>query len=114
VRADRLSLLRVFRNLLDNALKYGGEELSEIRIRYEESHDFHVFSVCDNGVGVKTETPEKLFALFQRHETSKGVDGTGLGLAIVKEIVERHQGEVWAEPRSQRGVSFFITISKKL
>lgn len=114
VRADRLALLRVFRNLLDNALKYGGEQLSQIRIRHEESADFHVFSVCDNGVGVKTEHPEKLFALFQRHETSKGVDGTGLGLAIVKEIVERHQGEVWAEPRSPGGVSFFITISKKL
>jgi signal transduction histidine kinase len=114
VRADRFALLRVFRNLLDNALKYGGEQLSEIHIRYEESADFHVFSVCDNGVGVKTEHPEKLFALFQRHETSKGVDGTGLGLAIVKEIIEKHQGEVWAEPRSQGGVSFFITISKKL
>ena len=114
VRADRLALLRVFRNLLDNALKYGGEQLSEIRIRYEESDDFHVFSVCDNGVGVKTEHPEKLFGLFQRHETSKGIDGTGLGLAIVKEIVERHRGEVWAEARSQGGVSFFITLSKKL
>ena len=114
VRADRLGLLRVFRNLLDNALKYGGEQLSEIRIRYEESADFHVFSVCDNGVGVKTDHPEKLFALFHRHETSKGVDGTGLGLAIVKEIIEKHQGEVWAQPRRQGGVSFFITISKKL
>lgn len=114
LRADRLGLLRVFRNLLDNALKYGGEQLSEIRIRYEESADFHVFSVCDNGVGVKIDHPEKLFALFHRHETSKGVDGTGLGLAIVKEIIEKHQGEVWAQPRPQGGVSFFITISKKL
>ena len=114
VKADRLSLLRVFRNLVDNALKYGGEQLSEIRIGYEESSDFHVFSVCDNGVGVNTENPEKLFALFQRHETSKGIAGTGLGLAIVKEIVERHQGEVWAEPGSEQGVSFFVTISKKL
>jgi signal transduction histidine kinase len=114
VRADRLSLLRVFRNLVDNALKYGGEQLSEIRIQYEESQDFHVFSIYDNGVGVKTEDSEKLFGLFQRHETSKGVDGTGLGLAIVKEIAERHQGSVWAEPGSQGGVSFFITISKHL
>ena len=114
VKADRLSLLRVFRNLVDNALKYGGEQLSEIRIGYEESSDFHIFSVCDNGVGINTENPEKLFALFQRHETSKGIAGTGLGLAIVKEIVERHQGEVWAEPGSEQGVSFFVTISKKL
>jgi len=114
VKADRLSLLRIFRNLVDNALKYGGEQLSEIRIGYEESSDFHVFSVCDNGVGINTENPEKLFALFQRHETSKGIAGTGLGLAIVKEIVESHQGEVWAEPGSEQGVSFFVTISKKL
>jgi signal transduction histidine kinase len=114
VKADRLSLLRVFRNLVDNALKYGGEQLSEIRIGYKESSDFHIFSVCDNGVGVKTENPEKLFGLFKRHETSKGIAGTGLGLAIVKEIVERHQGEVWAEPGSEQGVSFFVTISKKL
>lgn len=114
VRADRVSLLRVFRNLVDNALKYGGEQLSEICIGYEESSDFHVFSVGDNGVGVKTEEPEKLFALFQRHETSKGVDGTGLGLAIVKEIAEKHQGEVWAEPRAQGGVDFFVTIAKEL
>ncbi len=114
VKADRLSLLRVFRNLVDNALKYGGEQLSEIRIGYEESSDFHVFSVCDNGVGVNTENPEKLFGVFKRHETSKGVAGTGLGLAIVKEIVERHQGEVWAESGSEGGMSFFVTISKRL
>lgn len=114
VKADRLSLLRVFRNLVDNALKYGGEQLSEIRIGYEESSDHHIFSVCDNGVGLKTENPEKLFGLFKRHETSRGIAGTGLGLAIVKEIVERHQGEVWAEPGSEKGVSFFVTISKKL
>jgi signal transduction histidine kinase len=114
VKADRVSLVRVFRNLVDNALKYGGEQLSEIRIGYEESSDFHVFSVGDNGVGVKTEDPEELFALFQRHETSKGVDGTGLGLAIVKEIAEKHQGEVWAEPRAQGGVNFFVTIAKDL
>lgn len=114
VRADRLALLRVFRNLLDNALKYGGERLSKICIRCEESADFHIFSVSDNGAGLKTEHPERLFTVFQRHETSKGVDGTGLGLAIVKEIAEKHRGEVWAEPGAQGGVTFFITISKKL
>ncbi len=114
VRADRLSLLRVFRNLVDNALKYGGEELSEISVRYEDLPDSHVFSVCDNGVGVNAEDSEKLFALFQRHDTSDGVPGTGLGLAIVKEIVEKHQGRVWVEPGTQGGVSFFLTISKHL
>jgi signal transduction histidine kinase len=114
IKADRLSLLRVFRNLVDNALKYGGDQLSKITIQYEESEDFHVLSVTDNGVGVKTEDSEKLFALFQRQETSRGVEGTGLGLAIVKEIAERHRGKVWVEPGLQAGVTFHVTISKKL
>ncbi len=47
--ADWLSILRVFRNLVDNALKYGGEELSEIRIDYQDSHDFHIFLVKETG-----------------------------------------------------------------
>jgi light-regulated signal transduction histidine kinase (bacteriophytochrome) len=99
---------------VDNALKYGGNQLSKITIQYEESEDFHVLSVTDNGVGLKTEDSERLFALFQRQETSRGVEGTGLGLAIVKEIADRHRGEVWMEPGSQAGVTFHLTISKNL
>ena len=114
VKADKISLLRVFRNLVDNALKYGGNELSEIRIEYQESGDFHVFSVSDNGVGIKSEDYESIFGLFQRNETSKGVAGTGLGLAIVKEIATKHQGRVWAEPNHDKGATFSFSLSKTL
>src|SRR5208283_3202038 len=51
-RADRLSLLRVFRNLIDNALKYGGDRLSKISIEYEEAADFHIFSVTNDGAEI--------------------------------------------------------------
>jgi signal transduction histidine kinase len=112
VRADRLSLLRVFRNLFDNALKYGGDRLSEIRLGYEESGDCHIFSVHDNGVRVKTEDLERIFGLFQRNSTSMGIDGSGLGLAIVKEAEERHHGSVWVESESGGGSTFFFSISK--
>lgn len=114
IRADRLSMLRMFRNLVDNALKYGGEKLSEIRIGYEASGDFHVFSVKDNGVGVKQEDSEKIFKVFHRRSTSKGIEGTGLGLAIVKEIAERHQGRVGVESGPEGGTTFFVYISKHL
>jgi len=52
VEADRLSILRVFRNFVDNALKYGGEHLREIRIGYEESEKFYTLSVSDDGAGI--------------------------------------------------------------
>lgn len=114
VSADRISLLRVFRNLADNALKYGGNELSKIRIGYQESEDSHIFSVSDDGVGVKSEDCESIFGLFKRNETSRGVTGTGLGLAIVREIATKHQGRVWAEPNPDKGITFYFSLSKLL
>jgi light-regulated signal transduction histidine kinase (bacteriophytochrome) len=114
IKADRLCMLRTFRNLVDNSLKYGGERLSKIWTGYEESEDFHIFSFSDNGKGLKEEDSEKVFGAFQRNETSRGVEGAGLGLAIVKEIAEQHGGKVWVESRSKRGITFYISISKNL
>ncbi|MDY0040073.1 MAG: ATP-binding protein [Desulforhabdus sp.] len=114
LKADKLSLLRVFRNLIDNALKYGGDQLSEIKITHRDSKGFHIFSVCDDGVGIEKKHCESIFGLFQRNHTSKGVEGTGLGLAIVKELTAKHGGEVWAEPNTGKGVTFYLTVSKNL
>jgi len=112
--ADRLSMVRVFRNFIDNALKYGGDELSQIRIEYDQSGDCHIFSVSDDGVGVKDGDYERIFALFQRDESARAVEGAGLGLAIVKEIAERHKGSVWAEPGKCKGTTFRIAVAKNL
>ena len=113
VKADKLSLLRVFRNLVDNALKYGGKELSEIKIGYQDSDDFHIFSVSDDGSGIGDGHLEKIFGAFQRGETAPGPEGLGLGLSIVKEIAEKHGGKAWAE-RLEKGVTFSISLAKTL
>jgi PAS domain S-box-containing protein len=112
IKADRLCMLRAFRNFVDNSLKYGGERLSKIWTGYEELEDFHIFSFTDNGKGLKEEDSEKIFGAFQRNETSRGVEGAGLGLTIVKEIAEQHGGKVWLEPRSKKGITFYFSISK--
>jgi PAS domain S-box-containing protein len=114
IKADQLSILRVFRNFLDNALKYGGEELSEIIIGYEESEEFHTLSISDDGAGIREGDYERIFAAFRRGETYKAVEGVGLGLAIVAEIAERHGGRVWAESRNDRWTTFHISIAKDL
>ena len=114
VKADMLSMIRVFRNFVDNALKHGGEALSEIRIGYEESDEFHTFSVSDDGAGISRGNSEMIFETFRRGETSGTAQGAGLGLAIVREIAERHSGRVWAAPGPQKGTTFFISVSKNL
>ncbi len=116
MRADRLCLIRALRNMVDNALKYGGDELSRIEITYFNGEEHHIIAVKDNGTGLNCEDPKEIFGAFFRERgiRNKAVEGTGLGLAIVKEIAERHRGEVWAESHSSRGATIFISISKGL
>jgi PAS domain S-box-containing protein len=114
IRADRLSVLRILRNLVENALKHGGDDLSEVVIEYGESEEFHILSVSNDGLPINLENPENLFRPFQRHETSDGVEGTGLGLAIVKELVEQHGGMIRVASGPQQGAAFHIFISRHL
>jgi signal transduction histidine kinase len=115
IKADRLSIIRALRNLVDNALKYGGEALSEISIRYKESSESQVLSIKDNGIGLNEQNPHQdIFASFIRRKTSKGIEGSGLGLTIVREIALKHGGQVWLEPGQERGITFYILIPKNL
>ncbi len=111
---DRTYLLRALRNLIDNAVKYGGSGLSEIRLGCSETARFCILSVFDNGVNLGTDDYEKLFEVFKRTKSSRDIPGSGLGLAIVKEISERHGGIVWVEPEQEGGKTFYISISKSI
>lgn len=114
IKADRLSMIRCLRNLIDNALKYGGEGLSRIEMDIQETEESFIISVSDDGIGMSSEDTENIFDPFQRSITSKGTQGAGLGLAIVKEIAEKHRGDVRAQNNTGKGVTFFISISKAL
>jgi len=114
IDVDRLSILRVIRNFVDNALKYGGDELSEINIGYEETDGFHILSIKDDGIGIAEKDSGKIFSPFERSVTSIGIEGTGLGLAIAHEIANQHKGKVWTEPGPEKGIILYISISKDL
>ena len=115
IKADRLSIIRALRNLVDNALKYGGEALSAIDIKYEESAESHILSIKDNGIGLEEQdSHQDIFGPFIRRKTSKGVQGSGLGLTIIREIAEKHGGDVWLELGQERGITFYLSISKNL
>ncbi|MFZ7111022.1 MAG: sensor histidine kinase [Desulfatiglandales bacterium] len=114
ITADRLGVLRCLRNLVDNALKYGGDAMSKITVCYHETDAHHVLSVADDGAGLKTMDTNYIFGMFVRERRSEQIDGAGLGLAIVKEIAEQHGGDVWAEPGENGGIAVYLSISKTL
>jgi PAS domain S-box-containing protein len=110
ILADRFELLRVLRNFVDNALKYGGEKLKFIECTYNNRDNFHVLCISDDGRGMEEATAEKMFGLFKRNPATPEIKGAGLGLAIVREIAEKNGGRAWSEPRPEKGITFCISI----
>lgn len=114
IRADGTALVRVLRNCMDNALKYGGNELRQIELDYRQTSKFHMLSMKNDGKAMTRDECETVFEVFKRQQSSRGITGTGLGLAIVKELIHQHQGEVWAEPGDKKGVCFHMSIARNL
>ncbi len=113
VYGDRPRLVEVLQNLIDNAVKYMGDQKSpliEIGMQGMEN-SMPVFYVKDNGIGISPEYHERIFRLFDKLDTSS--EGTGVGLALVKRIVEFHGGRVWVESNAGKGAAFYFTLPKK-
>ena len=114
VQADKMAILRIIRNFVDNALKYGGKRLSDIEICYNESDKFHIISVSNNGNLLSAEDYQDFFVPFKRNDTANMAEGAGLGLAIIKELVGLHRGDVWCESDGKTWVIFKFTIAKSI
>ena len=112
--ADKLSMVRVFRNLIDNALKYGGDEMLEIEAGYDQDDAFHFLTIRNDGIPIREGDKRKIFESFQRDAASKGITGSGLGLSIVIETARRHKGRAWVENGTTKGTTFYLAISKTL
>jgi signal transduction histidine kinase len=110
VRGDRQRLLEVMQNLVENAIKFMGDQSQpRIRIGVRRDSSDPVFFVSDNGIGIDPRHGEKVFELFEKLDPR--AEGTGVGLALVKRIVEAHGGRVWVEsPPEGRGSTFCFTL----
>ncbi len=110
VSVDRMRLVEVYQNLVDNALKFMGNQSSpKIHIGVSEKDGQRCFYVRDNGIGIAAEYHDLVFGLFER--LSMDVDGTGVGLALVKRIIEVHGGDVWVESGGpDLGSTIFFTL----
>ncbi len=110
VWGDETRLVEVYLNLIENAVKFRGEQRSpKIRIGAEQRDGRTCYYVRDNGVGIAPEYQDQIFKLFERLDVD--VDGTGVGLALVKRIIEVHGGEIWIESDGVgRGTTVLFTL----
>lgn len=114
VCVDRVRFTQVMQNLIDNAVKFMGEQ-SEPQIWIGQRIDGAkaIFFVRDNGGGIAHENQERVFGLFDKLDSK--AEGTGIGLALVKRIIEAHGGEIWVESEGVgKGSTFCFTIPCKL
>jgi two-component system phosphate regulon sensor histidine kinase PhoR len=104
-------LAQMFQNLIENAIKYGGEG-STVRVSATVADSMACISVIDQGEGIAREHLPRLTERFYRVDTarSRELGGTGLGLAIVKHIANRHRGELTIESESGQGSTFTVTL----
>lgn len=105
-------MVRVFQNLISNAIKYKSAGRPCIHITSRADGDEWVLSVEDNGIGFDMRHANRVFEAFRRLHSYAEVPGTGIGLAIVRQIVDDHGGRVWAESEPGRGSKFFFTLPK--
>lgn len=109
---DKSMLRQVWINLISNAIKYSGKHASpQIEIGcINDSRQWKTYYVRDNGVGFDMQYSGKLFGVFQRLHKMNEFEGTGVGLALVKRIIDRHNGQVWAEAEVNRGATFYFKL----
>ena len=111
--ADPVLLGQLFQNLISNAIKFTAKDRQpKVVIDARESDLEWVFSVADNGIGIRDEDTERIFTLFQRLHSTSDYSGTGIGLATCRRIVERHHGRLWVESTIDVGTTFFFSLPK--
>lgn len=110
LHGERDRLVEVWQNLVENAVKYMGEQPEpRIDIGLEEHEKEIVFFIRDNGIGIDPQYHDKIFGLFDKLDQAS--DGSGLGLALVKRIVELCQGRIWVESAGEGdGSCFYFTL----
>ncbi|MCM3588157.1 cell wall metabolism sensor histidine kinase WalK [Mesobacillus maritimus] len=111
VEIDNDKITQVLDNIISNAMKYSPKG-GQITFRVKEEDSEIVISISDQGMGIPKENVGKIFDRFYRVDKARTrkLGGTGLGLAIAKEMVQAHDGDIWAESVEGKGTTVFFTL----
>ncbi|MCU1328228.1 MAG: sensor signal transduction histidine kinase [Bryobacterales bacterium] len=108
---DRGQMVRLFQNLIGNAVKYRKpNQPVNVHVSAEQRGPDWLFSVRDDGIGFDPRFAGHIFTPFKRLHTVAEYPGTGVGLAICRRIVQAQGGRIWAESAPGEGATFFFTL----
>lgn len=110
IRCQRTHIKQVFKNILNNAVKYMDKPKGQITVVGFKEDGFLKFSIADNGPGIEERYFENIFQIFQTLAPRDEIEATGIGLSIVKKIVELYGGKIWVESKPGEGSTFFFTL----
>ena len=112
VFGHRTRLVEVFQNLIDNAVKYMGDQTSpRVEVSAEARENDVICFVRDNGIGIDPKYEDRVFDLFEQLDPE--FEGSGTGLAIVKRVIETHGGRIWLETNEDaEGTTFWFTLPR--
>jgi signal transduction histidine kinase len=101
-------------NILFNAIKYT-QQGGKVELKVKLVDDGILVQISDTGIGVPQQQLEKIFDEFHRADNARKVerDGTGLGLSIAKQVIERHNGKIWAQNNPTGGTTFSFVLPRK-
>jgi light-regulated signal transduction histidine kinase (bacteriophytochrome) len=111
VRGNEIHFVRLFQNLIGNAVKYRRDVAPEIHVGAERRGMDWVIRIADNGIGLAPENHARVFMPFIRL-ANRDIPGTGLGLAVCKNIVEGFGGAIWVASEPGAGSTFSFTIAE--
>jgi len=109
LQAHEIRLVQLLQNLIGNAIKYQRDEPPAVHVDAERRPGSWLFSVQDNGIGIKPEYVQQIFGIFKRLHGST-YPGTGIGLAICERIVKSYGGQIWVESSPGQGSTFYFTV----
>ncbi|HHB92751.1 MAG TPA: response regulator [Thioploca sp.] len=110
IQADENRLQQIFYNLLGNAIKF--TEVGKIEITAKAIDSYIEITVSDTGIGIPSDKLESIFGSFEQGEgsTAREYGGTGLGLAVTKQLIELHNGKIWAKSIFGKGSQLIFTL----
>ncbi|MEN0004754.1 MAG: ATP-binding protein [Bacteroidota bacterium] len=112
VQSNFTLMSTLFKNLIENGLKYNDKHRPSISIQYIGRKDVHQIRFIDNGIGIETPYQDQVFDIFKRLHTHTQYSGTGMGLAICKKIVELHGGSITLKSKPGQGSQFMVQLPK--
>lgn len=108
--------IRVIRNIVSNSIKYKQDGIKgKVVLTLNEYERSVIIEISDNGIGVDRESLPNIFDTMYRADPARTrvSDGSGLGLSVCKQIVELHNGSIWARSKPAEGLTVFISLPKK-